>query len=373
MAGFIKNLFGGGGNKGGSVLGVDIGSSSIKVVQLARKGGKAVLETYGELALGPYAGIEIGRATNLAPEKISQALIDVIRESKVTAKQCALSIPFGSSLISAIEMPAVSEKQLAQMVPLEARKYIPVPINEVALDWWIIPKSPTKAVEFGDKQTQPVQGDKVDVLLVALHKDVLQRFQTIVTQASLDASFFEIEIFSTIRSVLDPEIENQMIIDMGAASTKVYIVEAGIIRVSHIINRGAQDITLALSKALNVSVKDAEIMKRNPAEGNPGAQKDFSEIIALTLDFVFSEAGHVLLSYQKRYNKDVKKISIVGGGARLARVLQLAESHLQNTIVLGDPFSKTEAPVFLADVLKKTGPEFAVAVGVALRKLQEND
>ncbi len=114
MAGLISKLF---SRKSSSVLGVDIGTSSIKIVQLARHGGRAVLETYGELALGPYAGVEIGRATNLPPEKVSDALRDVMRESKVTANDASVAIPFGASLIAAIEMPASSEKNLAQIRP----------------------------------------------------------------------------------------------------------------------------------------------------------------------------------------------------------------------------------------------------------------
>ena len=108
-----------------SVLGIDIGSSSIKVVQMRRKGGRAILETYGELSLGPYAGIEVGRATKLGPEKIVEALNDVLKESNATTKSVALSIPMRQSLVAVIRMPQMEEKQLAQMIPIEARKYIP--------------------------------------------------------------------------------------------------------------------------------------------------------------------------------------------------------------------------------------------------------
>ena len=74
---FFKNTFGGDQNK--SVLGIDIGPSSVKIVQLKRKSGRAILETYGELSLGPYAGMEIGRATNLTTDKIAQAVVDELQ------------------------------------------------------------------------------------------------------------------------------------------------------------------------------------------------------------------------------------------------------------------------------------------------------
>jgi type IV pilus assembly protein PilM len=370
MANFFSKLF---GHKTKSVIGVDVGSSSIKVVQLSRKDGHAVLETYGELALGPYGGVEVGRSTNLPPEKISEALVDVIRESKATATSAGLAIPFGSSLITAIEMPAAMQKQFPQMIPLEARKYIPVPITEVALDWWVIPKSTVKATNFADEAEKAAQNEKVDVLLVAIHNEMLNRYQTIVNQANLLTSFFEIEIFSSIRSVADQDVTSQMIVDLGAATTKVYIVEQGVIRASHIINRGAQDVTLALSRALGVSVQNAEIMKRDMSQVPADRQNDAANVISVTLDFIFAEAHQVMLAYQRKYGKDVPKAILVGGGAMLKGILPFAETHLQTKVVLGDPFGKTESPAFLAEVLKTTGPEFAVSVGIALRKLTELD
>ncbi len=367
MANFFKKLF---NKKVTNVVGIDIGSSSVKVVQLSIKNGKAILDTYGELALGPYAGTEIGRATNLPPEKLAEALKDVLRESKVTTTSAGLAIPFGSSLISAIEMPALEDAKLAQMIPLEARKYIPVPITEVMLDWMIIPKDVDKSVDFGDKE-QVKQGEKIDVLLVAIHNDMLARFQSIVSQAALNASFFEIEIFSTIRSSVEQDAVTQMIVDLGAASTKVYIVERGIVRTSHIINRGSQDITMALSKSLGMTVQEAEIMKRDLHRVPDTQRKTVDDIMGLTLEYIFSDAHRVMLAYQKKYNKDVSRVVMVGGGARVDHINEIAEKYFQTSIVLGNPFGKTESPAFLEQVLKKTGPEFAVAVGIALRKLQE--
>src|SRR3989338_3565550 len=129
-----------------SALGIDIGSSAIKIVQLKKKNGQAVLETYGELALGPYTGAGVGQAVALAPDKVAQAITDLMKEKEVntTTKKRGISIPFASALMSVTEMPKVSPKQLAVMAPLEARRSIPVPISEVMLDWSVIPKSEVK-------------------------------------------------------------------------------------------------------------------------------------------------------------------------------------------------------------------------------------
>ncbi len=372
MANFLSNLGGIFNRQSPSVLGIDIGSSSIKIVQISRKNDHAVLETYGELALGPYTGKGVGESTNLSTEKIIEALADMLREKEVniTTRTCGLAIPFSSSLMAVIDMPMATKKQLDQMVPLEARKYVPVPIAEVTLDWYIIPKD-KNSQPLPDNDTSDPSGQKLEVLIVALHNDTLSRYKNIVSKTGLDAGFFEIEIFSTIRSILDEEIEPVMIVDMGASTTKLYIVEKGILRSSHMIGRGSHNVTDELSKSVGISMEDAEYLKREKGllgDINGIALKD---VATFTLNYIFSEASHVVMAYQKKYNKNIAKIVLVGGGSALKGVVDVAKNIFQTEVVAGDPFAKVVAPAFLEKVLHDTGPEFAVAVGVALRKLQE--
>ncbi|MCR4280805.1 MAG: pilus assembly protein PilM, partial [Candidatus Kaiserbacteria bacterium] len=134
----ISSAFG--GKKEGSILGVDIGSSSAKIVQLRASKGTAILETYGEIALGPYGGAAVGKSVKLTPEKIAEALTDLMREANVTARTGGISIPFSSSLVSILDMPRVDKEAMKRMIPIEARKYIPIPVAEVSLDWFVIPQ-----------------------------------------------------------------------------------------------------------------------------------------------------------------------------------------------------------------------------------------
>ena len=381
---FFGNLF----SKGSEprALGIDIGSSAIKVVQIKKKNGQAVLETYGELALGPYAGLTVGQAVQLPPEKLAAALSDLMKEKEVniTTKKCGLSIPFASSLMSVIEIPEVNSKELETMVPIEARKYIPVPISEVMLDWSVIPKSEVKTEEGQEVDHQPsAMGldvlaqpastgiSKIDVLIVAIHKETIARYQQIVSQAGLDASFFEIEIFSTMRSVLDEGLRPVMILDIGAASTKLYIVERGVIRNSHTINRGSQDITSNIARSLSITPEQAEVIKRE--SGVLGPDKNVTDITKLVLDYIFSEANTSLLSFEKKYNKSVSKVILVGGGAALKGLSDLAKTNFKTQVEAALPFNKLSAPAFLENILRETGPEFAVAIGLALRRLAEEE
>ncbi len=343
-----------------------MGTSSIKVVQLRRERGRVVLETYGAIALGPYAGQEIGRATALGADKIAEALKDVLREANVTTTDAAVAVPYSSSLVSVIKIPAAAQKDLATVVPIEARKYIPVPINEVLLDWFSLsdPKHPTP-------------DGKIEILLVAIHNDTITKFRTIMADAALVPSFFEIEVFSATRAALEHGLAPVAVVDMGAATTKFYVVERGIIRESHIINQGAQNLTLAASRALGITVAQAEERKRKwglndpplmPGVTPPPSQKQSME---LTLGPLVAEVSRTALGWEQRANQALSAMVLVGGGATLKGLSEFLHGKIQNEVRLGDPFSKTQAPAFLEAILKEAGPEFSVAVGLALRRLQE--
>ncbi len=372
MVNFLSNIF---KKAEESVIGLDIGSSSIKVVQLRKKKGRAILETYGEIALGPYAGVAVGQVTNLPPDKIAEAIKDLIREANVTSLSAGVAIPFKSSLVTLMELPITDPKQLKEMIPLEARKYIPVPISEVTLDWWVIPKEASGELDFVEPEdeennrTTPVP--KTQILVVSIHNDALSAYSSIVQQAAINTGFFEIEMFSGTRSLLTGETTPTMVFDMGASSTKIYILERGIVKYTHIINKGSQDITLSISRGLNLTFDRAEHIKRSLGTGVVSDEKNVFDIISLTLDYIFSEANSVILSYQRKFNKPLGKVILVGGGCAMKGVFELARANFQTPVELGSPFAKIETPAFMEDVLKTTGLEFDVAIGVALRKLQE--
>lgn len=343
-----------------SVLGIDIGTSSVKVVQLRREKGRVILETYGAIALGPYAGVEIGRATALPAEKLGEALKDVLREANVTTPDAAVAIPYSSSLVSILKLPKAVEKQLKQVVPIEARKYIPVPINEVLLDWFVV----------SDAKRAGADG-KLEVLLVAIHNDTIAKFRSIGAAAQLATAFFEIEIFSAVRAALEHGLAPIAVADLGAATTKFYVVERGLIRESHIINHGSQDLTLAASRALNLTVTQAEERKRKFGLTGGPELDDLKRSLELSLSPLIAELARTMAAWETRNNQSLSALVLTGGGATLKGLRELMQAKITTEIRLADPFAKTAAPAFLEKILKEAGPEFAVAVGLALRRLQE--
>jgi Tfp pilus assembly PilM family ATPase len=144
-----------------------------------------------------------------------------------------------------------------------------------------------------------------------------------------------------------------------------------VVRESHIINRGSQDITLNVSTALGVSVDQAEQLKRNFGRNKPEEDKNIGDVAALVLDSIFAEINTVLLKFQRKYMKNVGKVILTGGGAAFGGITERAQARLNIPTEIGNAFGKVQVPAFLTDMLKVQGAGFSVAVGMALRKLQD--
>jgi len=364
-----------------SVVAIDIGISSVKVVQLRKERGQAVLETYGELACGPYNNLAVGQSTNLTTEKYVELLRDLFKEANVTAKVGTMAIPLRSSLIVSVKIPEVPESRLPEMIPIEARKYIPVPISEVVLDWQVIPTSHQDEAESSagvgsgtvtaTEGSAETTGRMMEVLLASIHRDEIQEYQEIARQLNLMVDSVEIETFSSIRSVIPNDLSATAIIDVGAGSSKIAVVDYGIVRLSHTIDKGSQDISVALSKSLNIPFAKAEEIKRTTGLVGDVKQGELLQLISPTVEYIFAEASKVMVKYQREHKRSIDKVVLIGGGAMLKGITEVAREIVGVPVVVGQPFDKVEAPVFLNEILKEAGPEFAVSIGLALRKLED--
>lgn len=351
-------------------VGIDIGTSSIKVIQIRREAGRAVLDTYGALALGQYSeGGMIGQVTNLEPEVIAKALKDVFKETNVTSQNVVLGIPSVSCIIFIVQLPAeIEERDLATVIPNESKKFIPVPLSDVSIDWYVIPRredSGTESRVLTESGGQP----KISVLVVATLNETLVKYTQVMQKSMLPMDSLEIEVFSGIRSVLTRELYPVLIIDIGASKTKLTIVEHGIVETFRLVNRASQDMTLAIAHAMELSFEKAEAIKKEFGLVATSEYPHLPELLKTHLADIFQEANSTMLAYEKRYNKNIGKVIFTGGGSMTRGLLEYAKQNFGAEIALADPFAKVDAPVFLKGVLKATGPEFAIALGLAMKKL----
>lgn len=340
-------------------LGIDIGTSSLKIVELKKKGNKVTLSRYGLLSLGGYGGKEAGQSVKLPPEKLSEALNFLLAEEKFIAKKAVFSIPLSSSLIFIIEVPASAKNRLDTVVPFEARKHIPVAYTEVSMVW----------VPLIEKGEDILGANKINtsaplrVLVIAVLKPILELYQGLAANAGFESVLFEVETFSMIRSLTRAEHGTYALIDIGADTTKVAVIDGGVVVFSHSVNKGSQDITENLAKERTVSFKEAEELKKHSLDV-PGAESVFKDI--------FSEAVEALHGVSKRSGHVVAKTILVGGGSILPLATPLAAGIFGHEVTLGNPFLYILPPTkTVVSILNQSGPELSVATGLALRGVEE--
>lgn len=350
-------------------VGIDIGSSYIKIAQLKKQDGRILLETYGEVALGPYEEDGVaGQVTSLEVDELTSALKNLLTEANANATQATISISSATSLIFILKLPQISERELSAVVENEARKYIPVPLSEVSLDWWMIPE---QEVYGDDEGFGASKKSHVDVLVAAVRNEVVSRYNTISQKLEkFETPNYEIETFSAIRGSFKHELAPVMLVDFGAAGTRISVIEHGVIRKFRAINRGSAYLTQMLQKSLEIDFEIAEQIKRDVGLDNKHQKQEAYNIINTGVNYVFNEMKNVIFDYEQEYKKPIQKIILTGGGALLKNLKTVIESRYNITTVFADPFSKALSPDFLEEVLKKAGPEFAVAIGLALQGVE---
>ncbi len=359
----FQNIFSLFGTKEKNILGVDIGSTSIKIVQLRKEKERAVLETYGELSLANYAKTEAGRSVILVNDKLKEALNDVITESQAKASRAIVSIPLKNSFITTMTMPELRPNELKDAITYEARKYIPIPLSEATTDWWVLPPQSTESAvtSLGSPKRS-----NINVLLVAVPNDVIEKYKNIFSKIGITIDAFEIESFALIRSA-HQESGTALLMDMGASSTKIVLVDAGVVRMAHSINQGGWGLSQALQQSLGLDFERAEALKREFGIIRRPETQGAVSVLEPLIDSLATEAERFLLDWKRKGGRGISKVFLAGGGALLRGIdnVMIKKFGVETEII--NPFSKIIYPAFLEPRLKEIGPAFANAVGLALR------
>jgi type IV pilus assembly protein PilM len=339
------------------VVGIDIGSSSMKVVEVQNRNNVLTLSTYGEIQLGPYANHAVGEAIPLDAKQEQQALVDILRESAVKATTAVFSMPLASSFVTSIRFDADQKEDLAPRVRVEARKYIPVPINEVTLDW-------AEVGENTDKESR-----ERNVLVAAIQNDALTRFKILMQFVNLKEPPTEIECFSSIRAAFNEDEKHLAVIDIGALSTKLYLAQDGLLQRMHRVRAGGSIATKRIADTLERPFEEAEQIKRTLTPESQG-YRDIVRAHHSCYERPLTEFKQVMREYEVANDTSIEVVYLAGSGALFPNLKQLVADTLQCEARYINPFKKVSYPAFMEDMLPELGPTFHVALGAALRTFE---
>ncbi|MCA9359658.1 pilus assembly protein PilM [Candidatus Kaiserbacteria bacterium] len=350
-----------GSQSSNGVVGIDIGSSSIKVIELHEQKGVITLATYGEIQLGPYVGKSNGESVSLEAKQEQVALVDVIRESAVKARQGVFAMPLSSSFVTNVSIQADPDADLAALVRIEARKVIPASLSEVTLDW--------AEVEITKKESKTTEANQRNVLIASIQNVALERFKVLMQFVGLTKPPTEIECFSTIRGLYDSDEDDIAIVDIGAVSSKLYIARKGLLMRMYRIRAGGVIATQKIAEALGTDFETAEETK---CSINKQAS-NFSEVKRAhdqSYERAFREFSQVIREYENKTGITISTVYLSGGGALFPGIDSQLKSVLDREVLPANPFSKVAYPAFMEDTMKEIGPSFAVALGAALRAFE---
>ena len=340
--------------------GLDIGTYSIKALQLKRSGDHQLhLDTYGELEMAAYDSLPPGSITEIGEEKLIKAIRDLFLASKITATKITFSISMQDCFFSSINVPKVSDKELATLVPIEVRKYLPIKLSEVKLNYW---------------RTQIAQegSDREDVVaVVAVKNDVFEKYTRLSDKLGFKDFSFEVENLSAARTILRQIKEDVPIfhLDIGGRISFATLIHDRIVKATNVISKGSYDNTSQISKILGVGIDVAEEAKRIFGYLGDSSSPHLGEIMTLASYPLFDDVKHLLLQHERKYNINIGKVVLSGGGSLQKGFKKLLSEFLEREVILIDSFSDFVLPNNLREALKDEDGKYAIASGLAMKNL----
>lgn len=353
-----------------SYLGIDIGTSSIKVVELKSESGRPKLVTYGY----------VEESTDLIKNDSSQGLahtVSVLRQilehARTTSERIIAALPSFAVFTSIISLPTMSEKDLLAAVRWEAKKFVPMPLEEMILDWRVLKEPQQNPAQPAERQTAPPEVSKkpkdTKILLTAAPKTLVKRYVDIFHMADLQLVSLETESFALERSLIGNDPSPIMVIDMGAIATNISVILRGIPILNRSIDVGGETITKSIMNSLNIDRERAEQFKRDFGMTSDQANQQIPHTIEFIMSSIVNESRYCLNLYQGQGARGVEKVILSGGSAFLPQLPEYLSRVLNLKVFIGDPWARVIYPTELKATLQEIGPRFAVAIGLAMRNI----
>ena len=349
-------LFGG----GKTIVGLDIGSSSIKAVEL--KKAKCEIEV-AHLGIEPLAADIVVDSMIVDSVGVSSAITKIFNENNIKAKMVATSVSGHSVIVKKIAVATMSEAELADNISTEAAQHIPFDVNDVHIDYQIL--------------SEDLSGPQMDVLLVAVKKDKILNYTNVLSLASKSAAVVDIDAFA-LQNCYEYNYEpapgsTAALLNLGASVMNINIVKGSTPLFTRDVSVGGNQYTDSLQKELDLSFDDAEALKLGKKVGTVSEDakmpilQQVTEIIVLeiqkTFDFFRATAS----------GEHIERIYLAGGSSKVPGLTEALRQEFSLPVELLNPFQRIgHAPNLpSAELIEENAGQLAVAVGLALRSFEE--
>ena len=342
------------------VLGLDIGSSSVKLVQLKEKKDGYQLAAFGAAPLPPEAIVD-GALMNSSA--IVEAIQGLLSEQRVKAKDVAIGVRGHSVIIKKIQMPRMGQEELDESIQWEAEQYIPFDVKDVNIDTQIL--SPD-----GDAAGQ------MDVLLVAAKKDMIADYTSVCAEAGLAVTVVDVDAFAVqnaFEANYEPAAgETIVLVNVGAAVSNINVIASGATTFTRDVTMGGNAFTEEIQKQLNVSYEEAEALKvGGHGESDAVVPQEVERVIQSVAEQMAGEIQRSIDFYAATAaDHRIARVYLSGGTARLPALVKAIESRAGVPVEVLNPFRSIDVDHkrFDPTLLESASAGAAVAVGLALRR-----
>jgi type IV pilus assembly protein PilM len=342
------------------VVGLDIGTSSVKALELAETRGGYQLVNFG---IKPIPAQAIVDGAIMDANAIIDAIGDLFRDFKIRTRNVALGISGHSVIVKKISLPEMSSEELEESIHWEAEQYIPFDIDDVNLDFQILESS------------QPAEEGKMNVILVAVKKDKIDESVSLVIQAGLTPTVVDVEAFALqnayeVNYEVEPD-KNIALIDIGAGVMNINVIQEGVSVFTRDISIGGNQYTESIQKELDISYEQAEAVKKG--EHVEGVDTN------LVHNVLESVSDNLTMEIQRSFDffratsseRDIQKIVLSGGTARIKALDEYVSQRLGIPVIINNPFKNIRMNEKKFDVayMMDVAPMAAIVVGLALRRI----
>ncbi len=341
------------------VIGLDIGSSSIKMVELKKDRGGYKLQN---LAISPLPPEAIVDGALMDSATIIEAIRDVIAASKTKSKDVVTSVSGHSVIVKKISLPFMTEAELEESIQWEAERYIPFDINDVNIDFQI----------FGSTQEKP---EVMDVILVAAKKDIINDYVSVVMESGLNPVIIDLDAFALENMLaINYEIgagETVAVANVGATVTNISVIKDNTSAFTRDVFKGGSQMTEEIQRQLHVDHEEAEKIKVG-TKVDLSSQSVVQSVLKTASESLSVEIGNSLDFFQSTAsNEKINRLYLSGGGSKIKDFDIILQQQIGIPVEVVNPFKKIEysGKDFDLEYLREIGPIMAVGVGLASRKV----
>ncbi len=334
------------------LLGLDIGSTTLKAAQIR---GKALIAfSYSPAPKG---------ASLIAENKeswieFSQAVAQLVVGGKFRGRNAVAALPESQIFTRVVTLPKMSETEIDAAIKSEAQQYVPLPLEQTTLDYEVL-------------GTSEMDSEKIDVLLVAAPELLIQRYLNVLRRAGLRPVSLEPETMALSRSVVgDTSGSSAMVVSLGAKTADISIFSGNALRFTRSIPTGGEALVRAVSQSFSLETERAREYLKSYGLLEKEAGGKVLVAIKPVFDIIVEELRRALTFYSSRRGKHIDRIVLVGGVANLPGILIYLAEALGVEVIRADPWEKLSiSESFPKEELARLAPDFAVAVGLALKEV----